>query len=252
MKFALLFFGIVLSFVTSQAQDEGTKDNETTTSATEKKDDHMLIEPDSLGTTKSYQTEKIQLRKFDPVKWKQIVGSADYNEMTKKKSAKKVQPLNIPWSGEAFRLISYAVILIVVGLLIYYVSKNILIPSTLQKKMLPSKDFVGPVEHIEALDLQTLLRQALSEGNLKNAMRVYYLGLLKKLNETGMIVWKKDKTNLDYLAELVTHGGIFEEVRILTVAYEHFWYGDHHLTTASFENLVVNFKLVDQRLNTRE
>ena len=75
-------------------------------------------------------------------------------------------------------------------------------------------------------------------------------GLLKKLNEEGFIVWKKDKTNRDYLTELFSKPNYFEEVRRLTLAYEQIWYGDHTLPVESYQKLITEFKSIDQKLHT--
>ena len=86
-------------------------------------------------------------------------------------------------------------------------------------------------------------------------VRIYFLGLLKKLNEGGLIVWKKDKTNRDYLAELFSKEDFFDEVKKVTLAYEQVWYGDHSLSVELYHQLMEEFKAIDSRLNaakTRE
>lgn len=218
---------------------------------------HTLVAPEELNTTVEYRSQKMSVRKFDNARWKKIVGNTDYNE--KKPEKKKDETKSgesdgnraiAPWGGAAFRLIAYLVLIGVVILLLYLVLKNISLKQKLTKTNIAREDYEAPVENIEEIDIDNWLRQARAEGNLRLAIRLYYLGLLKKLNETGLIIWKKDKTNRDYLTELFSRNEYFDEVKTLTLSYEQIWYGEHHLTTESFEKITAGFETVYNKLNT--
>jgi hypothetical protein len=185
------------------------------------------------------------------------VRDTDYNEKKpeKKKDEAKSGESNgsrsiAPWGGAVFRLIAYAVMIGVVILLLYLVLKNISLKQKLTKTNITREDYEAPVENIEEIDIDSWLRQARAEGNLRLAIRLYYLGLLKKLNETGLIIWKKDKTNRDYLTELFSRNEYFDEVKTLTLSYEQVWYGEHSLTSESFEKIIAGFETVYNKLNT--
>jgi hypothetical protein len=79
-------------------------------------------------------------------------------------------------------------------------------------------------------------------------VRLYFLDLLKKLNENGVIVWTKDKTNRDYLSELFSKQFHFDEIRRLTLAYERVWYGEHIPTEESYRELRNDFQQTNQKL----
>jgi hypothetical protein len=218
---------------------------------------HTLVAPDELGTTVEYRSQKVAVRKFDNTRWKKIVGDTDYSEKKpeKKKDEKKSGSADgnrsiAPWGGAVFRLISYIVLIGVVILLLYLVLKNISLKQKLIKTNITREDYEAPVENIEEIDIDSWLRQARAEGNLRLAIRLYYLGLLKKLNETGLIIWKKDKTNRDYLTELFSRNEYFDEVKTLTLSYEQVWYGEHHLTSESFEKITAGFETIYSKLNT--
>jgi hypothetical protein len=213
------------------------------------------VEPEVLTGTQEYKGKKIAVKKFDRDKWKEIAGTTDYNEKPEEVEEKPeldFKPQIAPWGGEMFRLLAYIVIVGVIIALLYYVLKNVSLDMKIRKEQLISLDITASVDNIEELDTQALLAKALAEGNLKLAVRLYYLGLLKKLNERGVIVWKKDKTNRDYLSELFSKGYHYEEVKKLTYAYELVWYGEHTLTPASFQRIIANFETVHQKINTPE
>src|SRR5690606_20168955 len=105
----------------------------------------------------------------------------------------------LPWGGPLLRIIAYVVITAVIVALVYLVVRNISFDFKIRRTEISDSDLANPVEDIEAIDVETALERAIKEGNFRLAVRLYYLDLLKRLNETGVIVWKKDKTNRDYL-----------------------------------------------------
>lgn len=220
---------------------------------------HTLIEPGELSKTHEYSAEKIPVRKFDRDKWKQIVGKTNYNEKPEKEKeeAKEEEeedstapPVTTPWKSDGLRIVAYGIIIAFVAFILYYIFKNVSLENKLNRKKIQAEDLAAPVENIEELDIHTLLRQTLAEGNFRLAVRMYFLGLLKKLNEGGVIVWKKDKTNRDYLTELFSKDYFFDDIRKLTLAYELVWYGEHVLSKESYEKLFAEFETIDQKLNT--
>lgn len=210
-----------------------------------------LVAPDQVATTRSYQQRELVVRKFDDNKWKEIVGDVDYTEKPRKEDKKEASPVrfSMPWGGSVLRFISYAVIAAVIGALVYFVLKNISFSLKIRRTELKSADLEQPVDHIEEIDINALLERARREGDLKLVVRLYYLELLKQLNQRGVIQWKKDKTNKDYLSELFSSNFFFEDIRRLTLSYEAVWYGDHDLRPESYHNLTERFEQLYREIN---
>jgi hypothetical protein len=212
---------------------------------------HTLVAPDQLKSTRQYQSEEMEVREFDDEKWKAVVGDNDFIEDPEKKTKKRRTSLpSIPWAGLVLKIISYIVIVGVVVYILYYILKNTSLDKKVKSTRLQVSDVDKHVENIEEIDIEGLLAQARAEGNFKLAIRLYYLSILKKLNETGVITWKKDKTNRDYLSELFSRDYYFDEVRKLTLSYEEVWYGEHVLTPDSFQRLTTHFETVYHKINT--
>ncbi|HYC86893.1 MAG TPA: DUF4129 domain-containing protein [Chryseosolibacter sp.] len=217
-----------------------------------------VIDPDEMTTTAEYRQEKIPVRDFDRAKWKEIVGKTSYDEQPAVKKEEKKErrdedderDTSIPWVGsQIMSTLGYIVIGGLLVLLLYLVIKNTRLDKKVKKSEAPL-DAEQPVEDIEELDIDSLLRNALAEKNYRLALRLYYLGLLKRLNESGAIAWKKDKTNRDYLAELFAKDYLYDEVRKLTVAYEYVWYGMHNPSQESFERLFTSFETLKEKVNS--
>lgn len=211
---------------------------------------HALVVPKELETTRRYEAENISVRKFDEKKWKKIVGGEKFEE-TPPELSRTPMHFSAPWAGPLLKVVAYLVVVGVIVLVIYLVVRNISLDLKIKREELKTDDLEKPVEDIEKVDIAGLLEQARREGNFRLAVRLYYLGLLKKLHEMNKIVWKKDKTNRDYLAELFSKEFYFQEMRRLTLSYEAVWYGEHDLNPESFHRISSQFESVFQDLNSQ-
>jgi len=206
----------------------------------------------SLAGFVQAQDSNVAPRKFDEDKWKEIVGSTNYEEDPIKPEPQKERKPREPWftlpgiSPALLKAISFALVFALFAFILYYVSRNVSIGSS-KKKVKPA-DIAAPVENIDELDIEGLLRDALASGDLRLAVRIHYLLLLKKLNEVGLIAWKKDKTNRDYLSELYGRNACYDEVRTLTLAYELVWYGERAVSSESFQKISGEFESVNRRI----
>jgi hypothetical protein len=236
--------------VIEEGSDETYSDDEVETPVT-------LASPEKLPSTQQYKADKITLKKFDNKKWKEVVGSTNYDE---KKSPKPKERENknspsssigsMPWNGAILKPIAYLLIIGIVVWILFYIIRNTSLEQKLKKTTVVKSDLEAPIENIEEMDIHSLLEQARAAGDFRLATRLYYLSILKKLNEHGFIAWKKDKTNHDYLSELFSREYYFEEVSGLTLSYEQVWYGDRTLTEASFQKLASRFETVYQKLHS--
>ena len=237
--------------------EENTEDTENSEQSEESSTPaHTLIAPENLPRTEEYKTERITVRKFDRQKWKEIVGKTVYTEKQAEQKkddedkAENIQPINLPWAAKLLQPLFYVLIIGIIALLIYLVVRNASsLTYRLKKDSLTSEDIAKPIENIEELDVNRLLQDALATGNLKLAVRLYYLALLKKLHEAGIIDWKKDKTNRDYLDELLSRNYQYDEIRQLTRAYEEVWYGDHTISRELFDKISMRFESVREQIN---
>jgi hypothetical protein len=227
---------------TEQLYDDSSDDNE--------KIEHTTIPPAELESTTNYKAERINIKKFDQKKWKEIVGDKDYEEKPEKiKPENAKSKSSLPWNSEILRIISFTIIIGIVLLIILLITRNVSIDYKLKKNAVPGS-LEAPIENIEDFDIHQSLESTIAAGNLRLAVRLYYLGLLKKLNEAGIIKWQKEKTNNDYLNEIYLRNSYFDEVKKLTIAYERVWYGEHLLNLETFKRLADTFEILNQKLNS--
>lgn len=188
-----------------------------------------------------YLDEAIEQRNFDKKNWKKITSELDYSkdigDALQKRKGKERTPAtetSPPWNGPSKGMMTFLKFLLILGgivaiavILGYMIGafkdapKNKKI-STASVKTL---DLEHVEENIHETDLEQLIRQAVGEGQYSIAIRLYYLLIIKELSLKEHILWKRDKTNTDYLREL-EQTNFFAAFRQVTSVYERAWYGD--------------------------
>ena len=100
------------------------------------------------------------------------------------------------------------------------------------------------VEHIESVDLDRLVGQARRDERYRDAVRLLYLRTLQDLAAQHLIVWKKDKTNRDFVAELrrSDRHTLTQPFAELTRLFEWVWYGEAAVDRARFQAVDERFR----------
>lgn len=239
----------------------------------------FVIGSPSAAQDSNAQTESLDVHRFDQKVWKEVVGSTDYSEdrvqqkQTKperstdkaKSSDKRVKPRveadaededNASFNTFSFNLpfaeyIVYALVAGVIAYILFLVIRNVSFKT--DRKIIankPSLTGTASIENIQELETDRLLREAISAGNYRLAVRLCFLGMLKTLDEHEIIAWKKDKTNRDYLSELYAKQHHYDEIRRLTINYELVWYGEHDLTLNAYEDVIGAFRSMTDKLKS--
>ncbi|WP_435414970.1 hypothetical protein [Polaribacter aestuariivivens] len=99
-----------------------------------------------------------------------------------------------------------------------------------------TKKLIYEDDNIHEVDLETLLQQAISEGNYRLAIRYYYLSILKELSVHKIIAYHKEKTNTEYTFE-IENENLRNDFKYLSYVYTYVWYGEFDVDKANFENV---------------
>lgn len=101
-------------------------------------------------------------------------------------------------------------------------------------------DFEEIEENIDLMNFDALISAALASDNLRRAVRLRYLQLLRVMSERGVIEWRIEKTNRDYLYELqrVELRSGFSE---LTRVFDYVWYGDFPIQRKEYDRISRDF-----------
>lgn len=105
-------------------------------------------------------------------------------------------------------------------------------------------------EEISKTELELALEAAIKKGDYRAAIRVYFTFIMKDLFEKRLIVWEKEKTNLQYLREM-SASPYYQDFSTCVNIFEVVWYGKRPITESEFTTLSANFKKLLNELGVR-
>ncbi|WP_194852054.1 hypothetical protein [Nonlabens antarcticus] len=100
--------------------------------------------------------------------------------------------------------------------------------------------------HIEEIDLNQFIKDAIANSNYRNAVRYLYLNSLKKLSASGKIDWDFQKTNSDYYREL-TDQSLKEQFKKVSYLYDYIWYGEFPIDEQAFAKAQTEFEILNKQ-----
>ncbi len=102
-------------------------------------------------------------------------------------------------------------------------------------------------EHIEKINLDELIANALAEKNYRLAIRYMYLKTLQDLSLKKIIDYHFEKTNTDYYREIadITLKQNFNRVSYL---YDYIWYGKFELDKNGYINAKASFDVLNAKM----
>ncbi|MDN5204749.1 hypothetical protein QQ008_25385 [Fulvivirgaceae bacterium BMA10] len=190
-----------------------------------------------------------ELRKFDKKDWNKLKQENELDQIKDKiKQENKQQANNLSFNmplfssaGPVFKIIMYVVF---IAILVFIISKlfNFNAFSRSNTKLKKQEYTIEDLEdHLHESDLDRFLREALENNDLRLALRIYYLMIIKELSQLNWILWKKDKTNNEYVYEMRNKEGA-DTFEHLTLTFERVWYGDLEVNQSFFDSTSIKFK----------
>lgn len=220
----------------------------------EEYEDELVSTAASTGPSANdeYLKEDIREHDFNRQNWREASEGLDYSKDKPAREEKDDQEAEQDPAvhttggaglGATTQILLFGGIIVILALLLFLLvggkyTKNTKIKSD-------SKNFTVEdiEERIHESDLDRFLREALAKNDFRLAVRIYYLAIIKELSLKDLIRWKKDKTNREYLNEVVSRKPeIYQDFRETTLAYEKVWYGDIIITEGDYMSISPRFK----------
>lgn len=96
-------------------------------------------------------------------------------------------------------------------------------------------------------DFDAWIRQALQNGNYRQAVRYQYLRTLHLMSARGMVSLAPDKTNFNYVTE-ISNPEYRNAFASLTLHYEYAWYGEFDVDKNIYEKIEYNFSSLNKKI----
>ena len=147
------------------------------------------------------------------------------------------------------KILPYLILGGFIGLMIWLFIRLIPVRSLFEEQETPQV-FLNDEENIvRSENIGELIEKAINDGDYRQAVRYYYLQLLRQLNQKKLINYEFQKTNSEYLNEIKAYrlrGQLKKVMRI----YDFIWYGsfsltepDFHLAQRNFQDLQTSIKI---------
>ena len=160
---------------------------------------------------------------------------------TQRKVKKPARSVNL--SGTDFFSSIFGIIfwILAIGLFCYLVYRLFLSNSSfLSRNRKNSTADITVAQEENSNDPDSLLRNAIRNGNYRLAVRYLYLQSLQRLSEKKFIEINSNKTNYEYVTEMRRHK-FANEFASLTLQYEYVWYGEYPVDEKLFEQIQNGF-----------
>ena len=151
-------------------------------------------------------------------------------------------------SPQLLQAIEYLIYFLLVILAIYLIVKVLInenFNSIFNKKAKLFHDINLTEEHIETIDVNHLLHAALENSDYRLAIRYQFLLTLQKLSKNDIIQWHFEKTNSDYLIEIV-QPTIQQGFKKIAYLYDYIWYGEQTIDLIRYEKSVLDFEAINK------
>lgn len=108
-------------------------------------------------------------------------------------------------------------------------------------------------EIVTKSELDIRLENALVNENYRECIRIYFTLILQLLIARELIIWKREKTNHEYLFEM-QRGSVKKSFAECIRIFDLVWYGEYELDKSRFEQIQLRFQslLNDLNLNSNE
>lgn len=193
----------------------------------------------------------LQETEFDEAYWREQVKDKTFDEPEVKQSRQKKQRSPEAKSKKQTDYSAYLWLIPVLLLLIIFLFK--IVPLIRKRPELKHKSHIDyttvtTTEKPAADDGTQALQTALQAGDYRLAFRLRYLGALRSLSDGGLITYRKDLSNGDYLQQLKDKA-VYASFKQLTTHFNATWYGDQPTDEAVYWQMDQYFKQLDQTLS---
>lgn len=148
-------------------------------------------------------------------------------------------------------IILYAIAIVAIVLIVYYFVRSEKVGIFARKGGKNQLGINVIEEDIHKIDFDRIINDAIASGQYRVAVRYLYLKSLKDLSGKGLITWKPEKTNRDYINEMrpSVFGKLFRDI---THLFDYAWYGNTDISATSFASMKDTFEQFNKQLYTEK
>lgn len=147
------------------------------------------------------------------------------------------------------KVLSFGLVFVLVLLLLYRLFRYLSLQQKAAHDSVPTKEFsqweneLREESDLLSADLSYWLDAALRNSDYRMALRFAYLQVLQALANKQLIRWRKDKTNDQYIRELLPDA-LSTKLTGITAVFERVWYGNKQIGKEDYDQLIKSFQIL--------
>ena len=204
------------------------------------------------GINYQEEKEKNEHHPFDEKERRDVTKNTDYTE---DKPAEEAQETTTPTPNigkisDITKAFLWLFLIVILGVALFLILRLILGDDWFRRKRLSAQaaaefDIQSIEDNLMEVELTDPIQRAIRDGNYALALRLYYLKTIQTLAQRNHIVWKRHKTNRDYMRELGEKPQSIGFAQV-TRQFEDVWYGGTKMTHTSFEQAEQVYKSLQE------
>ena len=210
------------------------------------KENHKGNTPSNYSDNRSNYSKKRNSNWFNNKKGKDInvVEEDKYELPDLDKENLKDSKISGGTSAAGMSMFLKVILITLLVVIVSYIAYKIYL-NYLENKSIKSEKTVEITEDITPIQipksaLQKALEEAIARKDYREAVRVYFIFIIKDLSEKNWINWEKEKTNYSYLREMQARSE-FQDFSESVNIFEIVWYGKREITDKDFKSVQPTF-----------
>lgn len=147
-----------------------------------------------------------------------------------------------------FKYVAYALVGFVIILLLVAIFRNMRPVVEVSAERIEATSIEEAEENLPMVALTKIYQEALDVNDYKRALRIKFLMILQRLIDADMIVWKKRKTNEQYLKE-IENDVVLRMFQGAVKMFDDVWYGETKLSSSQYGEMVAEMDLLKNEIS---
>lgn len=201
--------------------------------------------------TLSGGAQKNDRLRLDPEVWEKSKKEVSYDPVKEKEQKAPQTDNNTNWNLSFIQPLLFGLVIAVILIALIIVIRKSRQPAIIKSGRIQANTLAEAEENLPDVTLDKIYQEAIEKGEFKSALRIKFLMILQSMIDAEMIIWKKRKTNEQYLREL-TQSELKNSFNHIVLLYDKIWYGYVSLSEDQYHLVIQRINSLNGQLHGKE
>ncbi|MBI1286978.1 MAG: hypothetical protein GC178_05305 [Flavobacteriales bacterium] len=188
---------------------------------------------------------------LDRTAWEKSIKNMNYEpDKKRERKPREAEETTLP-DLSGFKYVAYGMVVLIVVVLLVLILRNARPVEEVKHERIEAQTLEEAEENLPMVTLNRIYEEAMAMSDFKKALRIKFLMVLQSLIDARMIVWKKRKTNEQYLHELQDEN-IFRMFRSAVQTFDDVWYGELLIDASQYSGIIASLDQLNSTIANGE